>query len=126
VILTYSLIIIAAICNAVMDTIKHHYHDSIFFWYLEAPGFWYKFFHKEGWRNSYINESVYEGRKKFLGMPIHPAFLDGWHFCKSLMIICMVLAIVTFDLTYPERHFVVLGMFWIGTFNLFYNTILKK
>jgi hypothetical protein len=125
-ILTYSLIIIAAICNAVMDTIKHHWENSVFYWHFEVPGFWYKFFHKEGWSNSYIDNDPKKGRKIFLGMPIHPAFLDGWHFCKSLMLTCFILAIVTFDLTYPSIHFITLGMTWILTFNVFYNKILRK
>jgi hypothetical protein len=122
VVLTYILVIIAAICNAVMDTIKHHWGKSKLT--LIKNPFLFKFFHKDGWMNSYTSSVLFtdETRKN-----THPFFLDGWHFCKSIMLASLLLAIVSFGSNpNPLLHFFLLQAFWVGTFNLFYNDILKK
>jgi len=135
-----TLIIIAAISNAVMDTIKHHWGESIFARKLVVGKWAHTFFHKLGWRNSYINGDPKQGKVKwkFLGRSFtpHPAFLDAWHSCKSIMLICLFTA-MSLGL-YMEPKFsplgkwpdtilliVLIGLLWIFTFNAFYDKIFK-
>ena len=118
------LIIFAAFLNAIMDIIKHHWDQSIFI-DLDNDQL-YLFFHKTNWQNKYIAGDVANGRKKFLGINIHPAFLDGWHLSKSLMIIALFVAITFYTpIVYPLIDLFIFGFTWNIVFSLFYNKILR-
>lgn len=102
------LIIVAVICSAVTDTISQHPKTTILtgkFWQL--------------WPHN-----------KFIPFTKYP--LDGWHLCKSLMVLSL-LAIGFVDYLYTYQWYYVAGAYlltggllWILPFNLFYNKILKK
>ena len=95
------LIIIAAICKAVVDTISQHPKTTILtgkFWQL--------------WPHD-----------KFIPFTKYP--LDGWHLCNSLMILCLIVSgVLPGYLWYID--ILAAGILWILTFNLFYNKILVK
>jgi hypothetical protein len=95
------LILLAAICNAVMDVLSFHYHSSIF---------------------RYMNESFWNPEKSWVKkfIPFTKYRLDAWHVFKSLMICFLLLA--AFGLTWK---FFLAGAIWILTFNLFYNKVLR-
>jgi hypothetical protein len=106
--LTAVVIILAAICKAVADTVTHHYDTSIFrkkdrkFW---DPAISWKY------------------AKNF---PLTTMKMDGWHYANSGMIFFFCAAIVAhvplapWYLEYPVAGF--LFNIW---FSFFYNKILR-
>ena len=114
-------IILAAICNAVMDTLKHHYYVSIFR---------YKF----GINNTFWNEDNINGKPPYF-IPYTKYKLNAWHLFKSGMI-CFLLGAVVMAHRNGEAIFnvwwfyiveyIYFGLTWNGTFNLFYNHLLKQ
>ena len=128
--MVYSLlfIILAAICNAVMDTCSHHYYKSIFTRYSDL--YWNA---DRSWLNKYIDRSPKKGFRKIFLEFNYPVFLtDAWHLFKSLMIVFIILSILTFESNCVIAWygyivlFVMYGILWNITFNLFYNHLLIK
>jgi hypothetical protein len=114
-------VILAAICNAVMDKISFHYYKSIFVKY--KPFFWYP---QVSWKNKYINGNPCYGRRKFLVFNLHPAFTDAWHLFKSLMIVFLVSAIIFYDPIFCILiDFIIFGIAWNVVFVQFFNNIFK-
>lgn len=100
---------IAAILNAVMDSVENeHVYATIF--KNKNPAFWHK---RYSWDKA----------KKIGGWKF-----DSWHVAKSLMLGFITLAIVFYKpiLTHWTLDFSIAGVTWIITFNLFYNRIFKK
>lgn len=118
-------IILAAICNAVMDTCQHHYEQSIFTKYNQQ--FWDA---KVSWKNKYVDwDNGDKRRVKILGgrfnLPV--SFTDSWHLFKRLMLIFIALAVVTiYKNTFFLFDLALVLVFWNATFHLFYHTLLIK
>lgn len=134
------LIIISAIANAIMDIITHNYAWSIFdkYYYKFNPQYWNP---KYSRLNKYVERNRDLGRKKILGVRVHPAFTDAWHLFKSTMIVCLISAIVL--AMNPNNHIIkicifdyqilnmllyigILGTIWNLTFSLFYDKLLRQ
>jgi len=120
-------ICLAAICNAIMDTLSHHYPVSIFKY--KDKQWWDP---SVSWRNKYNLGKVYLGRRKFNGLII-PVFLtDAWHLFKQLMIVFIFLSIVTFENICVNDIFgfvvilLIYGFSWWAFFTLFYKRILRR
>jgi hypothetical protein len=127
------LIILAAICNAVMDKVLYHYFKSIFI-KLDNQQWWDV---HSSWQNKYhIDEETgfpdYTKRKKWLwGLMNYPVQLtDAWHFFKMLMLLFIISAAVVYK---PFSIFnngldiwiniLVLGIIYNSTFSLFFKKI---
>ncbi len=129
------LVVLAAICNAVMDTISFHYKISIFTKF--NPQWWNPAI---SWKNKYVDYSKfaeYTGKVSKLEKRIfilnlfsikYPTFLtDAWHFFKSLMIVLLGFAIVLYvPVVNIYVDIILVGFAWNLTFNVFYNKIFKK
>lgn len=129
----FSLVAIAAISNASMDTIDHHYSKSIF---INMGDYF-----KNNWTKKYENnidtgellkdENGKYIRKRWFGLiMIHPMFFDAWHLFKVIMLGAL-LAVGMF----AQRRliinirtilfYLVFGIIsWILIFNVFYDHIL--
>lgn len=120
---------LAAVCNALMDTIQFHWYK--FRWNNKVnPLFWNPAI---SWKNKYINGNPIDGLR-FKGIFGFMAnFLDAWHLFKMLMIICFALSIVFFPYAFKFCVFTdnflngclwmcILGIAWNVPFNFFYNT----
>lgn len=130
--LSLTFLILAAMCNAIMDTSVHHYSSSK----LKSlnPKFWDG---EISWKNKYIDGDSTKGRVKwYFGLNKPVQLTDAFHFFKMLMIIFICLSIITFDKCFVligcEYHwysFIILlgvyGTMWNVWFSLFYNKILK-
>ena len=127
-------IILASICNAVMDKSTHHYHTSIFKKFNNE-----KWWNGEiSWKNKYIDGDYSKGRVKwFFGLNKPVQLTDAFHFFKMWMIIFICLSIITFDkclgficLNYNWYVFLIIlglyGTIWNITFSLFYNKLLNQ
>jgi len=107
---------LAAIMNAVMDTLQFHFERSIF--KGKDPNFWNP---NISWNFARI--IPYTGYK-----------VDGWHLSKSMMIIfCALSATVLLKGVDPFSPwwgylliFTVYGIVWNMVFNLFFDRLLLK
>ncbi len=129
------LVVLAAICNSVMDTVDHHQSKSIFSKFKNQK--WWN--QKEGWKNKYMD---YDGNTakgitprrikwKIFGIKMDkPVQLtDSWHFFKMWMIIFICLAILIFPYTLEYAHasginwsgILWRGMVWLGLLGLAWN-----
>jgi hypothetical protein len=100
-------IILAAIFNACMDRVENeNFYTSVF--KKLNKNFWYK---RESWETAY----------KIFGYKF-----DFWHLSKSAMVISLCLAIALYVPILGTIDFVIFGLLWNLTFNLFYNKILKR
>lgn len=107
-------IVLAAICNAVMDKISHHFSTSVFA--KLDPKFW--------------DPSVsWKVAKRVFGWKF-----DAWHVAKSGMIVLLCVAVVLHQSptavfgfkVHWSIEFLIAGAIWNGVFNLFYNKIFAK
>jgi len=122
--ISYILVILASVCNAVMDVSSFHYDNSVFnklnrkFWDGSIS-----------WKSKYVDyDKGDERRKKIFGLFNYPVQLtDSFHLFKSLMIILLVLAIVLYKPLFNIWiDFICMGLVWNMTFSFFYNVIFKK
>lgn len=81
------LIIVAAISNAMMDTLDHNFDNSVFRNLDE--NFWRK---SKGYLNKYKERVKENGRKypEFIS-GITDTFSDAWHIVKFCLILCIVI-----------------------------------
>lgn len=102
-------ILLAAICNALMDRVENdiQFNQSVF--KRLKKGFWCKTSSAE---RPLLKYTFYR--------------IDGWHLSKSLMIVSLCLAIVTYKpIIIPTVDFLIFGGCWNVAFNIFYNKIFK-
>lgn len=131
------LFLIAGIFNAVMDTLSHHYSESVFSIERTKPhkemSWWYKFTEPGSWMNAY-HEIIeqhgpdsyirYAGKKKmwFWGLLPKPAFtVNLWHLCKSLMLICICLGAALMT----DLQFIDLVLAYFVDYNFYLYIIIK-
>jgi hypothetical protein len=124
--LSWGLVAFAAIMNASMDTIDHHYKASIFVDMGE-------YFNLDWTRKC---ETFIDGKcieKKWFGfIPIHPMFFDFWHLAKVLMLGALFAAgmFTMRRLKITIRSIIFYLIFgitsWVLVFNLFYDSLLLK
>ena len=127
-------LILASICNAIMDVCSFHYEKSIF--RKLNPKF---FDGSVSWKSKYQDwDNGDNRRRKIFGSKInYPVQLtDSFHFFKSLCIVFICISIATFDcnlLSIIESQIirtiiiiVIYGTSWNVFFSLFYNFILVR
>ena len=101
-------VILASICNALMDIVENENFFTSKFKNLDQK-FWYK---RESWKYA----------KKIFSYK-----LDAWHLSKSAMIVFLCLAVVNYDvIIYPIVDFLIFGILWNAIFNVFYNHLFKS
>jgi len=125
ILISFILVILASISNAIMDTLVHHHDTSIF--KNHKTGFWSDAL-TVSWKNKYINGEPIKGRTKlFWIINIPSTFTDGWHLMKSSMIVFLIASIVLYKSLFGIFiDFVLIGFVWNLVFNFFYNVILIK
>jgi len=99
-------IILAAICNALMDRVENENFDVSIFKNLNQR-FWYK---RESWKYA----------KKIFGWKA-----DAWHISKSAMVVSLVFAIILYLPMFGVLDFIIFGLLWNLTFYAFYDHIFK-
>ena len=116
------LVMLAAICNAVIDVVSFHYAKSVF---SKLNRQWWDPY--VSWKNKYVNwDGGKRTEKTIWGIKYPTALTDAWHFFKSTMLTLVILAIVLYKpFINPFIDFVVIGIGWNVAFNLFYNRIFR-
>jgi Flp pilus assembly protein TadB len=125
------LIIISAICKAIMDVISFKYNDSIF-------KKWKWFDPSISWSNKYKNNDPKKGPLFFGSTTFLVWTTDAWHFFQMIMLSCFIICIILgINLLLPKMIlikiividiilFCILKILYGGVFELFYKYILKK
>ena len=146
-ILILLLIIIGAISNSIMDTIRFRFSKSKF---SKLKGFWYSWFEPNSWKHKwkFIDGKMIIVEKPlwyylFLFNPGHKekfpysstflVFLtDAWHFFKSLMFLCfniitLLLIISLISLSWWQYALIFISIIFLRgvVFELFWNKIWK-
>jgi hypothetical protein len=104
--ITFPLILLAAILKAVSDTVLFRYDTSVF--KHLTPKFW-----------NPIESYKYVGR--VFSYPV-----DAWHLANSGMIVCFIIAAVFNDISLKWYYQIpALGICFNLIFNLFFNKILR-
>ena len=117
-------ITLAAIFNAVMDTLSFRYNTSIFSNYPQ----WKQYLDPSvSWENKYKNGDPTQG-PRFFGSETFLVFLtDGWHLAKTLMILCFSSAVVAYTPLLGSWCDVLLFYTLFGTvFQIFFGNIFIK
>jgi len=117
-------ITLAAIFNAVMDTLSFRYNTSIFSNYPQ----WKQYLDPSvSWENKYKNGDPTQG-PRFFGSETFLVFLtDGWHLAKTLMILCFSSAAVAYTSLLGSWCDVLLFYTLFGTvFQIFFGNIFIK
>ena len=98
-------LIMAALCNSVMDTLQFHYSKSVF---AKAPELSQRWWNPAvSWKNKYQDRDVTRGEAFPFSSTALVGFTDAWHFFKSIMLDCIILAIL-----FPAAQLI--GLRWQG------------
>ncbi len=130
---TITLLFIAGIANAMMDTLKSQWAVSR---WLDLPTshWWYQWAGPEAWRNKWKNGVPALGERFWLSSTALVFLTDGWHFFQMIWGTCFVLAIVFYqpiavwwgiDLPVWLFDFVILKTIYLISFNIFYDKIFR-
>ena len=122
--ITITFITLAAIFNAMMDTVSFHYQESIFMGYPKFRQFLDANF---SWQNKYKNRDYKQGRRFFGSTTFLVWLTDGWHLFKCAVLLCFCIAIVFYKpLTNPILDIFIFYV-WFGIiFEFFFAYVLKK
>ncbi len=131
--LSVLFLVLAGMCNAVMDKIVFHWDDSVFKgskldWWANP---------EVSYKNKWKNNSNSSGGEKFPGSStVFVWVTDLWHFAQSFMISFFVLATLFYAdgiINYFDNNwfnifidFIILKSAFSLTFELFWSVILKK
>lgn len=131
--LSVLFLVLAGMCNAVMDKIVFHWDDSVFKgskldWWANP---------EVSYKNKWKNNSNSSGGEKFPGSStIFVWVTDLWHFAQSFMISFFVLGALFYGdgiINYFDNNwfnifidFIILKSAFSLTFELFWSVILKK
>lgn len=105
--LSFIFISLAAIFNAIMDTLLWHFSNSVF-----------KNLSPTWWNPNYSWMNV----KSFLGI----VRLDAWHLAKYGMLFSICLSIFFYKRIFSYWDLLILSMCWSISFEIFFSFILKS
>jgi hypothetical protein len=114
------LIFFAAICNAIMDALKYRWNTSIFTTWPNQN--WIN--PSLSWKNKWLSKTKIGD---FLMSTIFVWVTDFWHFCKFLMLLFIIFAIVFYS-PFIKWWLAILILYctFTITFELFFSKILIK
>jgi hypothetical protein len=114
-------IILASMCNALMDTLSTRYDVSIFRNFKNQQ-FWDW---RISWKNKWKNGNIRNGESFFLSSTMLSALTDGWHLAKGLMLGFISLAVVMYVPMYGILDACIFCIVWGMTFEFSYNKLFK-
>jgi len=122
-IISIILIIIAGICNAIMDVLKTRYNTSIFTELKYQQ--WLK--PSLSWKNKWKDGDINKGPRFFGSSTFFSFITDFWHLSKTIMLVCIMLAIVFYVPLFTWYFdFAIYYISFTIPFEIFYSKILIK
>ena len=114
-------IILAGICNAVMDIIQFKFQGSVF---IKFPKLKQWADPKLSWRNKWKDGDPSQGERFFLSSTVFVWITDLWHFAQSFMISFFVLAAIFYNPIFNYIiDFIILKIAFSLSFELFWGHI---
>ncbi len=95
--MTLLLLLIAGICNGIMDFVTHHSNHH----WVKGKIWWDNNPDDGSWLNKYIDREPIRGKKPGL-----VTFSDAWHFFKSIMLWSIALAVTINAPMFIEGEFI--------------------
>ena len=87
------LIILAAIANSIMDTLKFRFKRSVF----NKPGNWlFKYSEPLAWKRKWKNGDVKQGEAFWLSSTVLVWLTDLWHLMQMIMKLSFITAIICY------------------------------
>ena len=114
-------IILASMCNALMDTLSTRYDVSIFRNFKNQQ-FWDW---RISWKNKWKHGDIRNGESFFLSSTMLSALTDGWHLAKGLMLGFISLAVVMYVPMYGILDACIFCIVWGITFEFSYNKLFR-
>ena len=119
IVVSLSLWVLAAICNAVMDTLAHHFAASIF-----TKWSWNFWDPRLSWGNKRYDDDKWYG---WVNNTILVWVTDGWHLFQMLMKTFIVLSIIFYQpIVTWYWDVLIFTVTWGIIFEIFYKYLLKK
>jgi len=115
-------VILASICNALMDTLSTRYDISVFRNFKNEQ-FWDW---RISWKNKWKGGSIRNGEKFWQSSRFLVWSTDGWHLAKALMLAFMSLAIVFYEPMYGVLDAFIFCFVWGIVFEYSYNKLFKR
>ena len=117
-------IILAGICNAIMDIIQFKFQASIF---IKFPKIKQWSDPQLSWKNKWKNGDPGQGEKFPGSSTIFVWTTDLWHFSQSFMISFFVLAVIFYSPIYNYIvDFIILKFLFSLFFEIFWDYVLKN
>jgi len=121
-VLLITLLIIAAISNAIMDVLSYRYQTSIFVNF--SKNWWNP---SVSWKNKWKNGNPEQGERFWGSSRWFVRFTDAWHFFQGLMFTCFMVCIVIYKPVFSGLiDFALMYLIFTTTFQLFYSKIFMK
>jgi hypothetical protein len=114
---TVTLLVIAGFCEAVMDTLAHHFEDSVF-----------SGLNKNWWNpvysgsNKWKNGDKSQGPKRFLSTTLLVGFYDGWHLFKMFRTLSIFMS---FAILFGFIPSLIAMLIFKLAFTIYYKLLLK-
>lgn len=117
------LLILAGIFNACMDVLRFKFNNSIFSRCKNQQWVNPSLSSQNKWK--YNELGIWQG-EKFFGSSTFLVFVtDLWHFCKHLMLICLMLTVIFYHpIVNWWADFIILFCSFTVPFELFYSKVL--
>lgn len=112
---------VAAIFNAIMDTVSTKYNKTIFAKYF--PQYKQFFDGSVSWKNKYKNGDPSQGPKFFGSTTFLVSLTDAWHMAKAFMLLMFSLGIVFYSPVFGFTDFLLYFIGFSVTFEIFYSNI---
>lgn len=125
--LSFILVILAAIAKAVMDTVQFHYAQSVF----RYDDFWNA---AESWKYKWKNGDKAQGEAFLWSSTLFVFLTDGWHAAQAVFLGCMFISMVGFQPLFHLGppvltlflHYMGLRVVFGLTFELFFSKLLIR
>jgi len=124
--ISFILMILAGICNAIMDVLQFKFNGSIFRFCKNLQWVDPSKSSKNKWK--YDENGIWTGKEKFFGSTTFLVWLtDLWHFCKFLMLLFIMCAVIFYTpiIVWWADILIMYCAFTI-TFEIFYSKIFIK
>ena len=111
--MSYLLFALSVTMNAVMDTLKDHYYESVFCG-----------LNKYFWNPTSSWQEKYKWKPIWFWSTIGVVLTDGWHLAKALMLL-FIIGSILFHSQFEWLDVAVYPVLYFSIFELFYSRVLR-
>ena len=120
--ITILLLVIAGICNSIMDVLENKFNTSIFSNYKNQN--WIN--PVLSWKNKWKNGDPDKGEKFLFSSTALVCLTDLWHLSKFIMLMCLSLSIIFYQELFGIYDFIIFYCVFTIVYQIFLSFILIK